>query len=344
MRRRYKHPLLVKPIMITAVVAILIGFAGLIWSADRFVAGAAAIARNLGMAPIMIGLTIVSLGTSAPEIIVAISASLEGAGELAVGNAIGSNLANIGLVLGITAIIAPLPIANALLKREIPLLVIITLGAGLFLYDHHLGSLDGVVFLLVLTAAFVYLVISKSHQPDAAHEADAEHIPSMASKKAWLLFIVGLVLLIISSEVLVWGAKEIALSMGVSKLIIGLTVVAVGTSLPELAATVASALKGHHDIAIGNIIGSNLFNLLAVMAMPALITPLDLDVSVFTRDYMAMTAITLLLALIILAHKLWGAAKGQSTVTKVAHIARIEGGLLLLVYAAYYYVLFPVGN
>ena len=330
--------------MITAIIAILAGFAGLIWSADRFVAGAASIARNIGMAPIMIGLTIVSLGTSAPEIIVAISASLEGAGVLAVGNAIGSNLANIGLVLGITALISPLPIADALLKREIPLLVIATLGAGFFLYDNALGLIDGVVFLLVLAGIFSYLVSRKSQQPDAAHEADVEHIPNIAPRKSWLLFITGLVLLIISSEVLVWGAKGIALQLGVSELIIGLTVVAVGTSLPELAATIASALKGHHDIAIGNIIGSNLFNLLGVMAMPALISPLVLQPSIFARDYLAMLAITLLLAFIIIAHKLWGTARGQNTTGKVMHIARMEGGLLLLAYAAYYYILFPMGS
>ncbi len=334
--------------MITAIITILVGFVGLIWSADRFVAGAAGIARNMGMAPIMIGLTIVSIGTSAPEIIVSISAALEDAGELAVGNAIGSNLANIGLVLGITALVSPLPIANALLKREIPLLLAATLGAGFFLYDNYLGLIDGCVFLLSLAVIFAYLVNRKSHQPDAEHEADVEHIPAIPPRKAWLLFMMGLILLIISSEVLVWGAKEIALSLGINELIIGLTVVAVGTSLPELAATVASALKGHHDIAIGNVIGSNLFNLLAVMAMPALISPLPLDPSVFARDYAAMTAITLLLVTIIIIHKLWGATRAldqsQGTATKVVHIARLEGALLLFAYATYYYVLFPMAN
>ncbi len=334
--------------MLTASMAIIAGFIGLIWSADRFVAGAAGIARNLGMTPIMIGLTIVALGTSAPEIIVAISASLEQAGALAVGNAIGSNLANVGMVLGITALVAPIPIAYALLKREIPLLLIATIGAGCFLYDNKLSTIDGIMFLLALTAIMAYLINSKAHQPDAEHEADVENIPILTKGKAWLLFILGLTLLIISSEVLVWGAKDIAQKLGVSELIIGLTVVAVGTSLPELAATIASALKGHHDIALGNVVGSNLFNLLAVMAMPALINPTQLEPSVFQRDYLAMTAITLLLAVLIIAHKIGGKrqqnALANPTGSNNARIGRLEGALLLLAYATYYYFLFPSTN
>lgn len=327
--------------MITASLAVLIGFIGLIWSADRFVAGAASIARSLGMAPIMIGLTIVALGTSAPEIIVSISASLEGAGGLAVGNAIGSNLANIGMVLGITALISPIPIAPSLLKREIPILLLATFAAAFFLYDSTLSVLDGVLSLVLLGGLFYYLVNSKSHQPDAEHEADVEHIPDMPPNKAWALFFIGLVLLIISSELLVWGAKHIALTLGVSELIVGLTVVAVGTSLPELAATIASALKGHHDIALGNVVGSNLFNILAVMAMPALINPPQLGAEVFNRDYLAMTLITVLLTVMVLGHRQWARLAGQGDVDWHSNrIGRVEGALLLLAYAAYYYVLF----
>ena len=329
--------------MITAIAAIIVGFIGLIWSADRFVEGAAGIAKGMGMAPIMIGLTIVAFGTSAPEIIVSINAALEGSGELAVGNAIGSNLANMGMVLGITALVAPIPIAAGLIKREVPLLLAATLGVILFIKDDFLGISDGIIFLLMLAAIFTYLVMSKSHQPDAEHEADVENIPDIDSKKAWLLFIVGLVLLVVSSRVLVWGAKEIALALGVSELIVGLTIVAVGTSLPELAATVASALNGHHDIAIGNIIGSNLFNLLAVMAMPALISPTTLEPEVFDRDYLAMTAITILFTVMLCAHyffKQGGVSQQGSSI--IGRIGRIEGALLLLAYGAYYYLLFPM--
>lgn len=333
--------------MTTAIIAILIGFVGLIWSADRFVIGAAAIAKNMGMAPIMIGLTIVAMGTSAPEIIVSINAALDHAGGLAVGNAIGSNLANIGLVLGITALIAPIPIAPTQVKRELPLLVFATLAAGFLLLDKSLDIIDGVCFLLLLAGIFYYLVTSKAQQPDAEHEADVEHIPELPQLRAWLTFIIGLALLIISSKILVWGAMNIAATLGVSELIIGLTVVAIGTSLPELAATVASALKGHHDIAIGNVIGSNLFNLLAVMAMPALISPAALDPSVLSRDYAAMTAITLLLAAILIGHQLYSrhkTAKGTAHVATNSYIGRAEGALLLLAYAAYYYLLFPMNN
>lgn len=329
--------------MFTASSAIILGFIGLIWSADRFVAGASGIARSLGMQPIMIGLTIVALGTSAPEIIVSINAAVDDAGALAIGNAIGSNLANIGLVLGVTALISPIPVGPTLLKREIPLLLIATLGAGAFLIDDQLGPIDGIVFLLGLTVIFSVLVNSKAHQPDAEHEADVEHIPDIPPGKAWGLFLLGLALLIASSRVLVWGAQEIALALGVSELIIGLTVVAVGTSLPELAATVASAIKGHHDIALGNVVGSNLFNLLAVMAMPALISPLELDPAVFNRDYIAMTLLTLLLAGLVGLHRFTGIKTVASTIqtTKKASIGRIEGALLLFAYAAYYYFLFP---
>lgn len=329
--------------MLEASIAILIGLAGLIWSADQFVAGAAATAKNFGMAPIMIGLTIVSLGTSAPEIIVSISAALDNAGELAVGNALGSNLANIGLVLGITALVIPIPISPNTLKREIPLLIIATVSACYFFYNSTLSITDGILMLIMLTVIFGILVYSKSHQPDAEHEADVEHIPEFTQRKALLLLVVGLLLLIGSSQLLVWGAKAVALKLGVSELIIGLTVVAVGTSLPELAATVASAIKGHHDIAIGNVVGSNLFNLLAVTAMPALIAPTTLEPEVFSRDYMAMAGITLLFAGMLYGHKLWTKPhQSGAQLYKHTHLGRIAGGVLLFSYAAYYYLLFPM--
>lgn len=328
--------------MITAILAIIIGFIGLIWSADRFVTGAAGIARNLGMAPITIGLTVVALGTSAPEILVAVSAALEDASELAVGNAIGSNLANVGMVLGITALVAPIPIRFGLLKREFPLLIGATLGAGLLLYDNELSVIDGLLLLTGLAAIFYYLVTCQAHLPNEEQETDLEQIPDISNRSAWKLFFIGLVLLMISSHVLVAGAKDIASALGVSELVIGLTVVAIGTSLPELAATVASALKGHHDIALGNIVGSNLFNLLAVMSMPALINPPTLDSEVFTRDYAAMTAITLLLAAIALCHKLWANRHMDSPTSgcTTSTIGRLEGLLLLLAYGLYFTVLF----
>ena len=319
--------------MTLAIAAILTGFIGLIWSADRFVEGAAALAKNLGMSPIMIGLTIVAIGTSAPEIIVSISAAMNDSGALAVGNALGSNLANIGLVLGITAFITPIPISTQVLRRGLPALILVTVAASYCLIDHSLSRLDGVLLLLALVLIFTYLVKDKAHQPNIELEVDTESIHDMSFLRAWLLFLLGLVLLIATSQLLVWGAKEVATALGISELVIGLTVVAVGTSLPELAATVASAIKGHHDMAIGNILGSNLFNLLAVMAIPGIIAPIELSPEVFYRDYLAMTGLTLLLAVMLYLHRiLWNRASHS--------IGRFEGSLLLLGYAAYYYFLF----
>jgi len=331
--------------MTIAIISIIVGLVGLIWSADRFVTGAAGLARNMGMAPMMIGLTIVALGTSAPEIVVAISAAIDNASKLAVGNAIGSNLANIGLVLGVTALITPIPIAYALLKREIPILLAATIGAGFLIYDGELSILDGVILLAGLAAIFYYLITCKSHQPDAELEAELEDIPDIPSNRAWRLFILGLVLLIISSHIVVTGAKEIALALGISELAVGLSVVAIGTSLPELAATVASALKGHHDIALGNIVGSNLFNLLAVMAMPALINPPKLEAEVFSRDYMSMAAITFILAGMVFAHKLWAHFSTRQNLPGMTKkikstIGRLEGTALLVAYIAYLSILF----
>ncbi len=331
--------------MTIAIIATIVGLVGLIWSADRFVTGAAGIARNMGMAPMMIGLTVVALGTSAPEIVVAISAAIENASSLAVGNAIGSNLANIGLVLGVTALVCPIPIAYALLKREIPILLAATIGAGFLIHDGELSFLDGVMLLSGLIAIFYFLVNSKSHETDAELEAEIEDIPDIPSDKAWRLFIMGLVLLIISSHILVMGAKDIALALGISELVVGLTVVAIGTSLPELAATVASALKGHHDIALGNIVGSNLFNLLAVMAMPALLNPPKLDAAVFSRDYVSMAAITFMLVGMVFAHKLWTRYSAKHNLPGMAKkinstIGRVEGTILLAAYVAYFSILF----
>ena len=226
--------------MLIASAAILVGFIILVWSADLFVAGAAAIAENMGMSPILIGLTIVSLGTSAPEVLVAINAAIYGTGELAVGNAIGSNIANMGLVLGITVLIAPLPVHRNRLKRELPVLLAVTLGCGLLLLDTTLGRIDGLLMLAALAFILVEMIRSQSHDPNAAEEANIEELPHMPRKKAWVSFAIGLVLLVASSKILVWGASKVAMELGVSPLVIGLSVVAVGTSLPELAASLAS--------------------------------------------------------------------------------------------------------
>ncbi len=323
--------------MLIASAAILVGFIVLVWSADLFVAGAAAIAENMGMSPILIGLTIVSLGTSAPEVLVSINAAMIGTGELAIGNAIGSNLANVGLVLGITALIAPLPVHRNRLKREMPTLLAVTLGCGLLLLENELDVVDGLLMLAALTFILVEMISSQSHDPNAAEEANVEELPHMPPLRAWASFAIGLILLSASSKLLVWGASRIALELGVSPLVIGLTIVAIGTSLPELAASLASAMKGHGEIALGNVMGSNLFNLLGVMSLPGLFSTQVLDSQVLHRDYGSMMGITLLLALALYASVFRPSyRKGIGQV----RLGRSIGGLLLLSYGLYYYWLY----
>jgi cation:H+ antiporter len=319
-----------------AILGVLLGLLGLLWGADRFVAGSAGAAKNFGISPLVIGLTIVSIGTSAPEIIVAINAALKEAGDMAVGNAIGSNLANIGLVLGVTALIAPLPTQSHLLKQEGPVLLAITLLAGFFIFDGALSRPEGLALALIIPPLLVVTVYYKKRHPNPEAADEGEAIPAMSTATAALWFLTGLGALLISSEALVWGAKEIAQFFGISQLVIGLTVVAVGTSLPELAASVMSAIRGHHDIALGNIFGSNLFNLLAVMSVPSIIAPLTLDNAVFYRDYLAMSGMTLVLVGAI-AWSLWTGKKNQ----RQARLSKKTGLTLLALYGLYYMVLIP---
>jgi len=321
--------------MLIASAAILAGFIILIWSADLFVSGAASIAENMGMSPIVIGLTIVSLGTSAPEVLVALMAAMSDSGELAVGNAIGSNIANTGLVLGITLLIVPMCVHHRCMKQEVPALLVVTLGVGLLLLDGEISQVDGYLMMGALFLILFQMVRSQSGDTSLLEEAEDEPLQHLNPARAWFTFAIGLMLLIASSRLLVWGAASIAEQLGVSQLVIGLTVVAVGTSLPELAATVASALRGHTEIALGNIIGSNLFNLLGVMSIPGIVNGEILEPGVLTRDYAAMTGITLILAAgIHLGRKRKAAAEGHS------YMGRSMGALLLSLYGGYYYWLY----
>ncbi len=320
--------------MLLAAAAIIIGFIVLIWSADLFVAGAAAIARNLGLSPIVIGLTIVSLGTSAPEVLVSLTASLAGSGELAIGNAIGSNIANVALVLGITLLVAPLMVHEGCMTKEIPVLLLATFGVGLLILDLELSAVDGWLMLGVMVLLIVQLVRTQVQDPEVSAEAREENLPRLTPLRSWLYFLLGLLLLVASSRLLVWGAATTALELGVPELIIGLTIVAIGTSLPELAATAASALRGHTEIALGNIIGSNLFNLLAVMAIPGTIATQQLAPEVLSRDYLIMTALTVFLAVAIFA----SCKRGKSTPGH-AYLGRMLGALLVSAYGLYYYLL-----
>ena len=320
--------------MLLAAAAILFGFIALIWSADLLVAGAASIARNFGISPIIIGLTIVSLGTSAPEILVSLTASLSDAGPLAIGNAIGSNIANIALVLGLTALVAPLIVDQRCMKREIPILLLATVGVGVLIIDGVLSMRDGYLMLIFMAIIIVLLVFSQLGAAKQAAKPDDEKMPELQPTRAWVTFIFGLVVLILSSKLLVWGAVLVAEELGISELVIGLTIVAVGTSLPELAATIASALRGHTEIAMGNIIGSNLFNLLAVMAIPGIVGGQVLDPDAISRDYASMAALTFFLAVAIFV-----SSKRSKSVPKEAYIGRVLGAVLVSSYALYYYFL-----
>lgn len=321
--------------MLIPLLTVIAAFIVLVWSADLFVAGAASIAENMGLSPVIIGLTIVSLGTSAPEILVSVTAALSGSGGLAIGNAVGSNIANICLVLGLTLLVAPLQVHPGCMRTEMPTLLVVTAGAGLLLLDVELERGDAIMMLGALILILMQMVSSQTHDPDVMDVVDDDELPHLSPIRAWLAFAVGLVLLVGSSRLLVWGASEIALSLGVPELIIGLTIVAVGTSLPELAATVASAVRGHAEIAMGNIVGSNLFNLLAVMAMPGLLAPEQLPENFLLRDYAAMSVATVLLAAAIYLGRFHPRAKPDH-----AFLGRGVGVLFCTGYALYYYRLF----
>ncbi len=312
--------------MLLSIAALIVGFMALLWSADRFLAGAASTAGHLGVSKMLIGLTVVSLGTSAPEILVALTAAVEGNPLLAVGNAIGSNIANIGLVLGITAIIVPLPFSQTVLRAELPWLLGATLLALALLFDLELSASDSVLLLAGLSLILWRLVRDQQTAGSELAESiteELEDLPQMSRGQAVLWLLMGLLILLASAEVLVWAASDIADRLGVSDIIIGLTIVAIGTSLPELAATVGSALKGHTDIAIGNVVGSNILNILAVLAVPGLVDPIAIENVWLWRDGGMMLALTLLLA--------WFAyAVGSRPV-----ITRFEGTVMVCAWVGY---------
>ncbi len=317
--------------MLINLVIFVVGLVVLSWSADRFVYGASALAKNIGVAPMMIGLTIVAMGSSAPEIVVAATASLSGSTDTAVGNALGSNITNIALVLGITALIKPLLVSSTTLKRELPVMLVITLIAVYFLADSELSRIEGVVLitLFVLVIAGMALLSFKVEKNDPLIAETETEVPSnVPTGTAVFWVIVGLVLLPLSAHFLVESAVFIARYFGISDLVIGLTIIAIGTSLPELAASVAGVLKGEDDLALGNIIGSNIFNLLAVLAMPGLISPSAIDASAADRDSLVMLALSVLL--FVFCFNLRGTRQ----------INRIEAGIFLVIFVAYQYILF----
>lgn len=316
--------------MLIDLLALALGLVVLVFAADWFVEGTVSIARNFGVSPLLIGLTIVGLGTSAPEIFVSSLASFQGNPGLAIGNAIGSNIANIGLILGVTALIAPLAFHSGLLKRELPVLMLITSVCYALVLD-GLSRFDGVLMLLALCVFLVWLMRTAmaEHNNDILAQEMEDELPATLSKpKAWLYFSVGLIGLLVSSKILVWAAVNIAQAMGVSDLVIGLTIVALGTSLPELAASISSVLKGEDELAVGNVIGSNVYNLLAVYSLPALIAPGAVDAAVVSRDFPVLLAFTGVLFVL-----------GVSF-SKAGSINRWEGGGLFAAYSTYQWVIY----
>ena len=310
--------------------ALIAGFIALVWSADRFVNAAAAAATGIGVPKIVIGLTFVAVGTSAPEVVVGIRACLAGSGEIAIGNAIGSNIANIGLVLGVTALVKPLVFSDTTLKREMPWLIGTTvIGLGC-LANGYLGVWDGVVLLAGL-AYLLYRLRGSGRKPRELPQniqQELEGVPQMSLLAAGLWFAAGLLVLLISADVLVEAARVMALRFGVSELVVGLTIVAIGTSLPELSVTITAVTRGHNDMAIGNVVGSNILNILAVLAIPALLVPQPIAVAVLWRDYGMMVALTI--ALVLFAYSI-----GSRKV-----ITRFEGGVLVAAWVGFTYMVY----
>jgi len=317
--------------VVLQVFIFLIGLAVLSWSADRFVYGASALAKNIGVSPMMIGLTIVAMGSSAPEIVVSVTASLSGSPDTAVGNAIGSNITNIALVLGITALIKPLQVSSGTLKREFPLLFAMCLLAVYVLHDQMLTFNEGAFLIgmfFVVLAGMGWLSVYVEKGDKLADDNESEIPTGVSTSVAVLWVLVGLVMLPLSAHFLVESAVFIAKYFGISDLVIGLTIIALGTSLPELAACIAGVLKGEDDLAMGNIIGSNIFNILAVLGMPGLIAPGLIDPAAATRDMYVMLGLTVML--LVFSFNFVGTRR----------INRVEASILLASFIGYQFLLF----
>lgn len=313
--------------MTLAILAILGGLALLVWSADRFVDGAAATAVYAGMPPLLIGMVIIGFGTSAPEMVVSAMAALDGNPGLALGNAYGSNITNMALILGLVAVISPINVHSQVLRKELPLLFVVSLVAGWQLLDGELSVHDGWVLLALFFAVMGWSIVQGMRKGTDSLAGDVSteiNTHSMTLKVALMWLVLGLVLLVVSSRLLVWGAVTVAQSLGVSDLVIGLTIVAIGTSLPELASSLVAIKKGEHDLALGNVLGSGLFNTLAVVGIAATIHPLSLEPAVLYRDWTLMTALTI--ALFIMGYGFSG---------RQGRINRIEGAALILIYLIY---------
>ncbi len=312
--------------MTLPLIAVVAGLALLVWSADRFVDGAAAVARYFGMPSLMIGMVIVGFGTSAPEMMVSVLSSWNGNPGIALGNAYGSNITNIALILGLTALISPIAVHSQVLRKELPILSVVTVFALVIMHDGELTRLDGWLHLAVFFGLMGWTIWQGMKRRDDALADEIEdelEINAMPLGMALFWLFAGLLLLIASSRILVWGAVDIARRLGISDLLIGLTIVAVGTSLPEVASSIIAVRKNEHDIALGNVIGSNMFNTLAVVGIAGTIHPFAFDQIVFSRDMMVMATLTI--SLFFFSYGFKGPGR----------INRIEGAVLLACYVGY---------
>ncbi len=312
--------------MILPALSVLAGLVTLIWSANRFVDSSATAARHLKLPPLLIGMVVVGFGTSAPEMVVSCIAAAQNSAGIALGNAYGSNITNIALILGLAAAISPIPVHSHILRKELPILTAVTLLTAILLLDGVISRLDAVLLLGIFSLLMAWTIWQGMRRRDDSFgvEVDRElQSPSMPLKRSLVWVVIGLMLLVAASRLLVWGAVEIATSLGISDLIVGLTIIAVGTSLPELASSVVAVRKNQHEIALGNILGSNLFNTLAVIGVAGLIAPLPAESSILTRDIPVMAALTIALFVVGYGFR------------KQGRIARWEGWVLLTAYVAY---------
>jgi len=312
--------------LITAFVSVIIGLIVLVWSADRFVAGAASAARHFNVPPLLIGMLVIGFGTSTPEMIVSAMASFEGNPGIAIGNVFGSNIANIGFILALTALISPIAVGSQALRKEMPILIAATMLAIALSFDGFISRIDAAILLIVfcLLTAWSIREAKIATQDSFAKDVEEMSQESMPIKSALLWSSIGLIGLIVSSKALIYGAVIIATSFGISDTIIGLTVVAMGTSLPELASAIAAIRRKEHDLALGNIIGSNLFNTLAVLGVAGMINPLPIAADVISRDLPTMAVLTVALVFMGMG------AKGHP-----GKISRLEGFALLITFILY---------
>lgn len=321
--------------MVLSILAVLAGLVLLLYSADLFVEGSASAARHYKVSPLIIGIVIVGFGSSAPEMVVSVMAAIGGNPGIALGNAYGSNIANIALILGFTALLTPILFASRILKKELPFLLVITLFSYMLIRDLLISRLDGVLLLVAFSLFMVWTyVVSRRKQPDAVVDEVNSEVPDISLKKSLWFIAAGGLLLVISSRILVWGAVNITVALGVSEVVTGLTVVALGTSLPELASCLSAVKKHEDDIALGNIIGSYIFNSLLVIGLAAVIDPIQVDGEILSRDFILMGALTVSLFVI-----------GYHWKKDVGRINRFEGALLLITYITYitYLVLTVIG-